>query len=402
LVVAAPGLGRAATCTATSGDLDGNGSTDLQIVGGPGIQTLTLDDDGASITVHADCNSVLNGMVYPGVETVVLKMGGLDTINYNQTAPFSGVVRDLQITLGPNANFVTVTANNTISANSSIVIDLFGGPNLDTVTIDFGAATLTNSALLVYADLGTGSDRLTVHAPQATASKVDVETSLGPGDNRVVFDSAGAVSASNLRLEVEGGDNALYTRDNVSTSFASTLDNASRVYVNANLRDGDDIFKGTFPVNTFQSLNGSETRVRVSGNGGNDFLSVSDGAQAGPATVDGLVEAVLRGGPGNDLLDVNWTGLTGSGTLRVREHGGISVDRVFLGVLTDSASTNNLDLVVQGGRASDTVYAAVFDPGGNASYSPAGSAILDGGIDNDICIPFGDGPIESINCESGS
>jgi len=411
LVLAAPRLGLAASCTVTSGDLDANGTPDLKITGSSGLQTLVLDDDAAGIIVSLDCNhdgdfldtalGDVNATAYPGVETMVVQMGGLDTITYNQQAPFSGVVRNLQITLGPNANFVTVTGNDTISANSSLVVDLFGGPNLDTVTVDFAAATLNNSALVVYAELGTGSDVFTVHEPQATNSKVDVEASLGLGDNRVLVDSAGSVSNSDLRFYLEGGDNTLYTHDYVNTSFASSLTNSSRVQIFASLRDGEDLFNAAFPTG-FAALTGSEARLRASGHTGNDFLSVSDGVQVGAATVNGLLEAVLRGGPGNDALDVNWNGLTGSGTLRTREHGGVFVDKVFLSVLTGSSSSNNLDLLVQGGRANDTVFSAVFDPGGSASYSPAGSTILDGGLENDICILFGDGTNESVNCEPGS
>jgi hypothetical protein len=412
LVLAVPAVVRAAACAVTSADLDGNGTPDLKILGNSNPQHLEVQDDGTGLTVFLDCNGNnlftdppssgdINGQFFPGIETLNVQLAGKDSIKYTQTGTWTGVVRNLQIILGPFANTLTIIGNGAINANSSFVLDLQGGPNLDTVTLDFSAASLSNSALIVYADLNSGSDVFTVHEPQANASKVDVRVNLGTGDNQALVDSAAPlVQSSSFRVNVEGDNNALYQHDRITTSFGGTFDD-SRVLVNANLRDGEDFAVFHFPGSALSVLNGSELRVRASGNLSNDDLSVDDAGGTGAILNDGLIEAVLRGGPGIDTLDVNLNGMAGSGTLRVREHGGVQPDKIFCSILTDSTSTNALDLLVQGGRANDTVLSVVYDPGGNATFGPAGAAILDGGLENDACLAGGAASVETLNCEPG-
>jgi hypothetical protein len=58
-----------------------------------------------------------------------------------------------------------------------------------------------------------------------------------------------------------------------------------------------------------------------------------------------------------------------------------------------------LDFTFEG----DTVYAAVVDPGGNASFGPGNAVLLSGGIDgDDFCGFFGSGPHAALGCEAGS
>ena len=404
LVLLLPSFGAAAVCSLAQT------AADLRIAAAStGPQDVFISDLGSSVVVSVDCNNDgdyldsgagdVNAQPFTGVETITVQLGGKDTIVYSQDADFTGITRELSVVLGPYANFITVTSSgHAMQAKSSLAVDLLGGPNLDTIAIDMSGATLDDSALLVYGDLGSGSDNFTVKAPQATNSRVDVDVALGTGNNVASLVADKPFSGSTFRTDLEGGDMDINT-DAVSSRLAATFDNASRVVYNAYLRNGADTYDGAFDVSALKVLNGSDARFRVDGGPGNDALTVSDGGTAGAAQNDGVVEAFLRGGPGQDVVTLDWYGMTGTGTFRYRGHGGINADSVLSSFLTDAASQNNVDFAVQGGRGPDVVYSALFDASGTASYDPAGSTWLDGGFESDRCIAFGNGAIESLNCE---
>jgi hypothetical protein len=226
---------------------------------------------------------------------------------------------------------------------------------------------------------------------------MDVYIQTAVGNNVTVFEAGQPVSGSSLRAFFEGGA-GLTQIDDFRATLSGSFSNNSRLDYTAQLREGDDRFDAKVLVSGFDALSGSEVRLRADGGQGRDLLALSDGAVGGVATVDGLFEGVLRGGPANDTLSIDWLGLNGSGTFRARENGGLQSDAVFLGLLTDASSNNPLDLAVQGQKGLDTVYVAVFDLGAGG-FAPLGSALADGGLDTDTCLVTGDASDARVNCE---
>jgi hypothetical protein len=396
----------AAACGVTPADRDGNGTLDLEIKGTLGPNTLVLEDDGTNVAVSLDCNNdgdfadatlgEVNGTAFAGVETLVVALGGVDAITYVQTGAWSGVVRSVLLALGSGGNTVLFEGSAAISGRSSFVVDLVGGANRDVVTVDFAAAPTTDSLLGFYGDLAGGQDVLTVRLPPASGSVADVDLLLGSGNNVATVEAAGAVSASSFRANVEG--NKYPTQiDKLRVVVSGSFSNNARFDYAGYLLDGDDRFAASVPVDTFQALTGAEVRLRADGGIGRDLLSLDGGAAAGPATVNGLFQAVLRGGPANDAVSIDWVGLTGTGTFRARGNGGLQRDAVMLGLVTDAGSANRLDLALQGSRGGDTIFAGIFDLGG-AGFGPLGNALADGGPDTDTCLVTGSGA-ERINCE---
>jgi hypothetical protein len=406
LVLAAP---RAeAACSATqSPSVDSSGTPGLKLVGDGNKNTLTINDSGTSVQVFLDCNSDtifqptdINGTVFTGVETVIIDLRALDIINYNLTGTWTATSRNVVLLLGPYGN--TVSFNGTgaaLQSNSSFFLDIQPGANLDVFNLDFSGATLTNSALFVWGDTGPGHDVFNVKIPNATNSEVDVDVELGQGNNKATFTASTALDNSTARGHISGSD--IPTEgDIVASRFGATLTNNSRLTYGANLKQGDDQYDGVVDVSSLQLLNGSEARILVAGGFGNDFVTVSDGGGSGAAVDNGALDVSLRGGQGNDSLAFDLNGLTGSGTLRVREQGGIYNDSVLCSVATDNASTNSLDIVTQGGKGADIVYTFIYDAGGNATYGPGSGVWIDGGGDIDRnCIAFGNGSMELVNCE---
>ncbi len=411
LLVAAAGLMLAApdaqaACSVTQGSVDSSGTNGLKIVGDQGIQILTINDSGDSVQVQLDCNhdgDLLDAtdvnQTYLGVETVIIDLRGIDQITYNVTGTWTGVSRNLTLVLGPSGNTVNFAGNGIVQGQSSLFVNLLGGANLDVVNCDFSAASFIDSALFVWGDLGPGQDRFSFSAPTATTSEIDVDADLMQGNNHGSFASTMPLVASTVRGHITGSDSDT-EKDIIGSRFGGVIDAASRVSFTSNMRDGFDQYDGVVDVSTTQLLNGSEARILVSGDFGNDFLTVSDGGGTGAAIVNGLLDIDLRGGPASDNMAVDLNGITGTGTVRVRENGGLGIDTVAVSVATDAASTNNLDLVAQGGKREDVVYGFIFDMGGNATFNPSGAAWLDGGVDTDTsCLAFGNVAMDVFNCE---
>ncbi|MBI3932816.1 MAG: hypothetical protein HY317_05315 [Acidobacteria bacterium] len=398
----------AAACGVTSADLDGNGSPDLKILGTTAAQTLTLIDNGTDVVVSLNCNTdsdftdagELDSVPFAGVETLIVSLGGRDTITYTQAANLTGVHRGFILTLGPYGNTLTFTNPGfAIESNSTFVLDVTGASHADTLTFDYAAGTVDSSVLVLRGDLSAGPDVVSIKTPSATNAHVELDLGLGLGLNVMNLEIGGALAGTTtLRSNVEGGDVAA-SFDDASVTLGGAVGGSARVLTGWNLRTGADRIEATFDQTGFGVAAGGEVRLRASGGVGDDDLVVHGTTSGGPSTVDGLVEVVLRGGPGVDTVNFDWYGMTGTGTCRLRAHGGVQPDAVLSAFLADASSANVLDFAVQGGRGDDLVYSAVFDPSGALSYAAGGSALLDGASERDVCVAFGDGVHETVNCE---
>jgi hypothetical protein len=55
-------------------------------------------------------------------------------------------------------------------------------------------------------------------------------------------------------------------------------------------------------------------------------------------------------------------------------------------------------VVVQGGRGLDVLSGGVF-AGAGVTFSPLGAAILDGSLEPDRCLTFGNPALQTVSCE---
>jgi hypothetical protein len=407
-----------AACSVTTGDFDGNGTDDLRITGDSLRQILVMDIGAAGIHVQLDCNGDgdftdagdTDTTFNLGLETLAIDLKGKDVITVLQSAPAAGQRRDFVLTLGPAGNTVTFLglAGAPASAQTSWIVDIAGGSGQDDVNISLGSSW-NDSLLQVRGDLGAGDDHVTIGGvPTSTNGVIDVDLVLGNGNNSFKFAGGTAGSAYtgfrwNLSAE---GSNLPTNVDTVTVDMERRrLSNDSRFTLNANLLAGNDVFTATEP-NTFASGGGQpEYRVHVKGGLGNDLLQVGPqyAVSQGRTSNDGLVEEVLDGGPGNDVILVE-SHVEGKGTTRIRLQGGDGNDSVMSSLWAEDAGfgLNNLDPITRGGRGADDVYSSVFEPG-TATYQPVGASLLDGGMDpGDACVFFGNGKSDRFACELGS
>ncbi len=215
-----------------------------------------------------------------------------------------------------------------------------------------------------------------------------------------------------MNVHVDGGDVASQY-DVANTTFSGQIQDGSRVYVDLNLRNGNDRYFGNFDISTFGidplTTGSSEAYFRARGGTGADQLNVSDMSKTGPAAINGLLSIFMDGGNQGDTMTTTWRGLGGSGQFRLWEDGGVAYDTAKATLVTDASSTNDLDINLQGGPEND-----IGAPGGDTvilslttngapTYGPTGSAVLDGGLDGiDTCTFTGNGVYQTMNCEAGS
>jgi hypothetical protein len=427
LVVAAAGLAlpqpAAAVCSITTADRDANGTPDVRLLGDGGRQdaSIELNSDG-SFFVGIDCNrnGILTDLVDktltgPGpVETFFVELAGNDRLEVLQTGDLTGQARNFVIAAGTGASsYEYRTDGHGILGNSRIGIEVVGSGRGETLTLNLAGSTIASSSVVVRAELAAQADFLNVTGPaQVTNSELDVSVDLGTGGNDVVLNDGGAVvTGSDVVWDLQGGEDQV-NADLVDATFAGRYEGGSRFTVDAALGVGLDRFSGFVETSAFgvDTGGGSSSRVqiRVASGSGEDELSVQT-TGLGNTTVNGLVEVSLDSGAQRDRVLMDWSGLAGSGTLRLRGAGGDAADTVLASVVTSGSSQPDVDVMVSGNAEldftfeGDTVYAAVVDPGGNASFGPGNAVLLSGGIDgDDFCGFFGSGPHAALGCEAGS
>lgn len=423
LALAAPRIAGAA-CSVVAADKDGNGTTDLRIIGSVYKQNAIIEIKNVGYTVKIDCNG--NG-VYTDlgditatsttatIETYSLELAGGDIININQTENLSGAHKNIAIVVGGAGTKTTFTSGTFSIADSSLDIEEVGGAANDGMVVDFTGATVDNSRILVRADQGNGGDGVKWYSPASTNnSLVDLRYNLGYGPSfSLISDNGGVMTNSTLKAYVVGDDTSTYI-DNSVTSFSGQVDSNSRVLYDAYLDAGNDRFTGHFDLAKFKidpTGSGSEVYFNVEGGIGGDLLAVTDDATVGAATINGLLQIRLDGGPQPDNLNLALRGLTGSGKLRFWGDGeNAARDQIYVTLVTDIASTNDLDIYAGGGPEDDLggVYGDLISfsvtNNGAATFGPGGVVILDGGLEAiDKCVWTGvNAPHLAMNCEAGT
>ena len=420
-IALAPATGHA-SCSVTEADKDGNGTVDLRLVGDASKQNAIVEMRQAGYLAKVDCNG--NGSYTDGgdivksgsatIETYSIELAGGDVISVLQTEDLSGASKNVVLTLGAGGNKVTfATQGFGLLAGSNLGIEFLGSTAAENVTLDFTGSTIASSAVFIRGDVSSGNDTVKIiGAANTTFSVVDAVVNLGSENNNFFYiDGGGAITGSTLNVHAEGGD-VTSQYDVFNTTFSGQIQDGSRVYVDLNLRAGNDRYFGNFDISSFGvdplSSGSSEAFFRARGGTGADQMTVSDMSKVGPATVNGLLSVSLDGGNQADKMTLTWNGLKGSGQLRVLEDGGVAYDSAKATIVTDASSTNDFDVNLQGGAENDlgspggdTVILSLTDQGA-ATYGVTGAAVLDGGLDGiDTCTFTGTGIRQAMNCEAG-
>jgi hypothetical protein len=413
----------AAVCTVTIDDFDGNGSSDLRVVGDGAGSILTIRDhpgiiNQAFIFLDCDGDGVMDpgdldgGVGHPGgFEVVDLQLGGGDdrvTIEVPEGALYTDKNRNFVVDLGPGKNrfrFDHPGADDFAftAENSRITIDVRGGSGADNVGFRFNGAIA--STIVLRADLAGGPDVVSLDtsfiARYEVGSIVNIEFQMGAGSDRVNYQpTADPVDGSVYRVRIVGDDGADVVNGGI---FSLIGDNASLLF-SVDLGAGDDRLTLS-PPPLVDDL--GTVHVDVAGGDGHDVLSIAPTSPGWTSRLGGRVEMFVHGNDGNDQITVNMSpdiGSETSGLIRVHADGGAGNDRVFAAVDAMVGSTGKYDFLLRGGVGTDflqlTVLNHVSNPNGPSTYPPAGAALMDGGVGTDECKVVGNPLVWKQNCES--
>lgn len=417
-----------AACPLTTGDLDGNGTPDLRIVGTAAPQNVLLVNNAGALSLSLDCNGDgdyvdaslgdLNGAAFPGVEAVDLQLKGRDTVEYEVQGAAIGVVQLVTVAFraGPNRLTVKGASGSSLADRSSLVFDVVGGAGADTVELLLEPLhPIRDSGVVLRGDLGAGDDVVnflgtTGTVFQSFAFDIDVDLALGAGHNRVTLDartmevlSSGSDQAF-VRFDIEGGDVAAGSD---TVRMEGPLSMTGRLFVNARLRSGNDSFVSSQDSGAGNSVFAGHLRYRLSGGPGADLLSMPDGGQTAGGGINGVLEGLfdvaLAGGTNSDILtfDSTFTSI-GGGLFRLRADGGDQADTLLVETfhVPDGSTGEQMSLSLHGGRGNDTLLLTAIDPDG--SVAPLGIHFSNGGPDaGDLCLGIPLVLSFPLNCELG-
>jgi hypothetical protein len=411
-----------AACSVTQGDFDGNGSTDLRVVGDGRNQTLTVYDDptAGTTTVFFDCDGDggftnaaagdLNGLVFGEFELFDIRMGnGSDDviIVVPNASWYRGKNRNFVVQLGGNvANtfrfFHDSTAPFELTAEQSrltIDVQAGGGPDLIEVLLKGARA----SQIVVRVDAGGGDDQIRFGTTEEVrfdeASVVDVSIDADTGNDRVIYNPSPDLHGGSVyRVSIATGAGA----DTVEGGLGALV-NDGQLHLTVDLGTGNDVLSWTPPLLVRAA---GQAHIGIIGGTGNDNIKIDGAGALATCIVEGLLALNVHGDDGNDGITANLSPPTAcevDGTVRVHLDGDSGNDAVSLGYVSNAASTGKYDFLVRGGLGADTLLLA-FDNAGvgtAAAYTPVGAALLDGGYGTDECIVAGaPTPLAHlVNCE---
>ncbi len=164
--LALAGPAKAIACSVIEADKDGNGTTDLRVVGDAGKQNAVIEIRQVGYLVKVDCNG--NGSYTdPGdivksgtatIETYSVELGGGDVISVLQTGDLLGASKNVVLALGAGGNKVTLaTQGFGLLANSNLGIEFLGSTGAESVTLDFTGSNIVSSAVFIRGDVGAGA-----------------------------------------------------------------------------------------------------------------------------------------------------------------------------------------------------------------------------------------------------
>jgi hypothetical protein len=411
---ALPGLARAA-CTATQGDFDGNGTTDLRIVGTGAKQRIVLDVEAAQTLVSISCNGDpdfidagdLNQQPFAGnFDLYDIAPGGSDIVTFNLAQSLSGASKLVRVLLLGGNNVVSFTAapGVVLSGQSRLVAEVAGYLSSDTVELQ--APDLNASGVLLRGDLSIGNDTVRVTlGNMSNGALLDVDATLSSGNNffELTQRAGTTITNSTVDLIAEGSNGG----DKFTAALNGVAGAGARLRFTGDLADSNDTFLATLDLATFRVLAGGEVVLDVRGGNGTDKITVTRNGTAGgaAATLAGVLDLRLAGGLLTDTLAVDLAGggfAMNGGRLRLRAEGGAANDLIDVKLQADASSTNPIfDVHLHGGPQTDTLTLDLQNGGPNAAanFGPAGQVLVDGSHGVDACAVTGNALQKIRNCE---
>jgi len=245
----------------------------LDVVGGPGPDTVLVDFgaadlDNAKLQIHADLAA--------GNDSATFRLPSL-----NGLAGY-----DLDVSLGPGNNALTIDKLRPTGAGV-VSLAIEGGPGVDTVTTTLAEAQ--NGNFTLHADLQGGNDVFTAHFRK-----------------NIGFSGGGFFNNGVTRLDVTGGPgNDILKVDTVFDGEFRSLANPGQLQIDLAGGQGNDVLDVRLGFDPeLVSVAGGTFHYRLDGGAGNDSLHLSHYATP-PNSGTHRNDIALNGGPGDDVLELS-------------------------------------------------------------------------------------------------
>jgi hypothetical protein len=294
-------------------------------------------------------------------------------------APSLEVLEGRECPAGISLNNGVLTVSGT-AGRDTVTITQNDDPAVNEVVVEDGRQLIVfraNHVSVVNVGLDAGDDLFTYQLASDYQYPKHITVWLGYDSDDAFFHFGGATPYTledNLYLSVAGmaGDDEVYADfgDFLSTSAAPRLD--------MDLDLGNGIDTAVVDLNGRVGPNGI-AQFDLLGNSHTDTITFN---QAGAVDATALLDVVMDGGFGNDVIDLNVAAEL-DGTCQYRVDGGIRGDDTVTGTVTAAAgSEGSLDVACYGGTGIDHMGLEVFDNSGGTFTLT--QALLDGGTGADV------------------
>lgn len=398
--------------TVTVGHFTGHSNDDIHIKDTDSGQHVVVTEDGVNrqTTVQVDANNdgIFNGEgdfsqtfneLFFQIN-VNMKKGTNNTVDYLLSNGMSAANRDVVVKLGNGANtFNFNSQGHAITNNSLLTFEVLSKDNASqNVNLTFD--TIDNSEVDPTVLLGSGAHNvnLTFNGPIQNNSLVQADVELGDGTHNVAVNLFGNIANSEVHVNTLGGDDSR-GHDTVRYFVGGNVSSDSLVDLSMTLRDGNDTGQILVSQTNFAVLDTSHVYFTIDGGKGNDTINYGSDGNSGTIAVDGLVDALLIGGSGNDTIHTTFATANAidlTGTFRVEADGNNGADIITTTLSNTVTSNGSYDVLIYGGNDNDVIALTNNDPLGGASglYDYFGYNLVDGGSGNDVATIFGVGIIE--------
>jgi hypothetical protein len=301
--------------------------------------SISVVDDGkgdvAAKLISPSGNLSGNGS---GIEAIVINAGaGNDEVSFGLTGPLT----------------------------TNLAIALHMGKGSDSADFDLGAG-IAGAKLAIDADSGLGKNHINARLGSVTDSAVELSV-CGPGSNSATLNFAGDITGSTVKASVNGGCGASSVHEKLGNVTRST------VSLVTHFQEGDN----TFTASLQGALKASTVSIEADGGAGSDAMSFN--ASATYIGALSALDVKLVAGTGKDTIASTYSGRL-DGALSIQEFGGPGNDTVTENLTINPGSCGHLYARIFGGLGNDTEILNVFDnsggPGGKSKLADLDAVIF--------------------------
>jgi TolB-like protein len=437
---------------------DPSGAAALRIVTNGADDTVSITDNSTAHTTTVVADGMMKTFNQQFARFDLELMSREDTVTFGLTGAYNGRHADILVNLGRGENHFTFNPGLTgLTNHSDLNLNILGHGGSDFLNLSFG--DILESRLNLNARNLGGSmtpmgstgvrDTITFGTLRAGGrnASIDVNVSFGQGNNNLLFNygidlghlappagtpaAAGDFGPGMFNVNITDSHRR-QDHDNVTLFANGEINTGSTLNFNTQLGAGNNSFTGVFDANNFQvdddggvfspgptpgtfvPHSGGAVHMNILAGSGKDAIDLHSINQNHTTELSGLFDINILGGSRADTIKVDFggTGFTDDDpfelfatnrAFRLRIDGGTGDDSIKVNLANAATATFAWDVAIQGGEGhNDITFVGTNPTGGNPSFGPAGSVLIDAGPgDHNTVDVMGNFPVEVFNAGQG-